>query len=85
MIYEILARYVGCMADFLEDGGRMSICHIFAVGVYLYDRTTSHLRVVGGVIFFRIVRMCCVGIVGRNKKTSGQSLVEALVVEPHAC
>ena len=64
MVDETLARYACFLANACEDGGRNGIARILLGGIELDDWSTSQHRMIGWVIFLRIVRMPSVGIVG---------------------
>ena len=64
MVYETLAWYTRLVAYLCEHGSRYGVACIFLCGVELDDRTASKQRVVGRVIFFAIVGMPGMGVVG---------------------
>lgn len=66
VVDKCLAGHPGFLADGFEYGRRVCIGHVFAAGVDFDYRATSNYWMIGGVVFFGIVGMESMGVVGRN-------------------
>ena len=57
MVGKCLARHDCHLADGLEHGGRVSVRHIFLVGIDFNHGTAVHHRVVRRVMLLRVIRV----------------------------
>ena len=63
-----LHRHPRFETDLAEEGRRNRIRRVVLIGVVFDDHAAVHVRAVPGVGVLRVIRMLCVGVVGRDEE-----------------